>query len=672
MALNFQQTRRDSSERYRTAPCDGGGAPRRPARSRWRAALRISATAAIASAAVLGATLAPAEAQFTGIFGFGDSYADTGAAPGGAFRISGETCSYAPNCTFTGSTTFVESLQVIYGLPSMTNYAIGGARTDNTNTFNDKSTPPPHNVPGFTTELTLSEGLHYASTDLIALSIGGNDLSAVDSTQGPSVIEGDAIASAQREVAGVQQMAAQGARNIVIFGTGSSIYFPEPPTDLNGLEFSDAQRNDWANTYYLTTEQLLAPLAQSGVRIFLFDFAVLQARLAADPGQYGFTSATNCEAGPPSLTTPNTVNSRFPGCFYENAVHPTGAGMALVANYMANQIDAPTTVVSQGAIATALATNFTGSVFGRLDAYRTFGEFGIGSTAVMAYAAPTKDLGPATPENRWSVYGGANYTGGSSEQQFLAPGYDYNAVGGALGVEYRVDPKLRLGAVFGYSAPEVNLDVQNAHDHINSYQFAGYGSFTGANGFADALLAYGRDDYALDRQGVIDVIHGATAADVFTAAAQAGYLVDVGPIRVGPIAGLDYTHALIHAYTETGDSLLTMMVGQQSVDDLIGDAGLELRFPFVWRGDLYSPFVNITAEQDFLGSGRMVTTTQVTTPLLPVLTPVPSNNRAYGNVAAGIAASLAGNVSATLNAATTFARTGGNDFNVGCGIKVAF
>ena len=345
MALNFQQTRRDSSERYRTAPCDGGGAPRRPARSRWRAALRISATAAIASAAVLGATLAPAEAQFTGIFGFGDSYADTGAAPGGAFRISGETCSYAPNCTFTGSTTFVESLQVIYGLPSMTNYAIGGARTDNTNTFNDKSTPPPHNVPGFTTELTLSEGLHYASTDLIALSIGGNDLSAVDSTQGPSVIEGDAIASAQREVAGVQQMAAQGARNIVIFGTGSSIYFPEPPTDLNGLEFSDAQRNDWANTYYLTTEQLLAPLAQSGVRIFLFDFAVLQARLAADPGQYGFTSATNCEAGPPSLTTPNTVNSRFPGCFYENAVHPTGAGMALVANYMANQIDAPTTVM---------------------------------------------------------------------------------------------------------------------------------------------------------------------------------------------------------------------------------------------------------------------------------------------------------------------------------------
>jgi hypothetical protein len=78
------------------------------------------------------------------------------------------------------------------------------------------------------------------------------------------------------------------------------------------------------------------------------------------------------------------------------------------------------------------------------------------------------------------------------------------------------------------------------------------------------------------------------------------------------------------------------------------------------------------SEEDFLGAGRMVTTTQVTTPLLPVLTPVPSNNRVYGKVAAGVAASLGGNVSATLNAATTIAREGGNDFTVSCEISVSF
>ena len=190
--------------------------------------------------------------------------------------------------------------------------------------------------------------------------------------------------------------------------------------------------------------------------------------------------------------------------------------------------------------------------------------------------------------------------------------------------------------------------------------------------FADALVAYGRHDFALDRQGVIDVIRASTNADTFTAAGRAGYLFDVGPVRAGPIAGLAYTRAVIQGYTETGDSLLTMMVDRQALDTLTGDAGLQLRFPF-WLGEgLYSPFVNVTAEHDFIGSGRIVTTTQVTTPLLPVLTPVPDNGRTYGKVAAGIAATFAGNVSATLTAATTFARDGGNDAAVSGGIKVAF
>ena len=346
--------------------------------------------------------------------------------------------------------------------------------------------------------------------------------------------------------------------------------------------------------------------------------------------------------------------------------------MQLVANYMTNQIDAPTTVVSQGAIATSLATNFVGSVFGRLDAYRTFDQLDRSAISAIPATASAKRVSPMASESRWSVYGGASYSGGGAASQFLAPGYNYSAVGGSLGLEYRVDPSLRLGAVFGYSAPDVSLGVQNAHDHINSYQFAGYGSFTSANGFVDALVAYGRDEYALDRRGVIDVIHGATSADVFTAAAQAGYLFDVGSIRVGPIAGLDYTHARIAAYTETGDSLLTMMVDGQSIDNLIGDVGFELRSSFVWGGALYSPFVNLTGQKQFLGGDRVVTTTQVTAPLLPVLTPVPNNSGLYGQVAAGVAANFGGAVSASLNAATTFARQGGNDFSANLGIKVAF
>jgi outer membrane lipase/esterase len=652
------------------AACGNAARPRRLVQ--WRSALGGTAAAAIASVVILGATILPAKAQFTGLYGFGDSYADTGAAPGGAFQLAGTTCIYHPNCTFTGSTTFVQSLQSIYGLPGMTNYAIGGARTDNTNTLNNTLPPPPNPVPGFSYELAQSAGLHYASSDLIALSIGGNDLSAINLTgvtDPHAVIVSGATTSAGLAAAGVQQMAAQGARNIAWLSTGSSKWFPQKPGDplLN-----DTLRNAWANTYYQQTQQLLAPLAQSGVRIFLFNFGILQERVANNPGMYGFTSATACEAGPAPGAPPPGVTVNFAGCFYENSVHPTGTAMALIATYMANQIDAPTTVVPQGAITASLATGFAGSVLGRLEASRSFQPFGIGNAMAMAYAGPTKALAPVRPEDRWSVYSDFSYASSSLDRQFFNAGYDYHAAGGTVGIEYRYDAKWRLGFALGYAQPEISLGVQNAHDHVKSVQFAGYGSFTDINWFADALAAYGRHDFALDRQGVIDVIHGSTSADTFTLAARAGYLVNAGVVRVGPIAGFNYTHGVIGAYTESGDILLTMMVDRQTINALTGNAGLQLRLPFVAGTVLYSPFINLTAEQDFASSARNVTTTLVTAPLLPILTPVSTQDRAYGKVAAGIGATIAGNVSATFAASTTFAREGGNDFAFSGGVRAAF
>ena len=149
-------------------------------------------------------------------------------------------------------------------------------------------------------------------------------------------------------------------------------------------------------------------------------------------------------------------------------------------------------------------------------------------------------------------------------------------------------------------------------------------------------------------------------------------MFDVASVRVGPIGGLDYSHASIAGYTETGDILLTQIVGRQDIDSLTGSAGVQFRLPFTLHNSLYSPFVNVTAEHDFLGDGRIVTTTQSTTLLLPVMTPVNATNQTYGKVAAGVAGQLAGNVSGMINAYASFARTDGNFYGVNGGIKVAF
>ena len=62
-----------------------------------------------------------------------------------------------------------------------------------------------------------------------------------------------------------------------------------------------------------------------------------------------------------------------------------------------------------------------------------------------------------------------------------------------------------------------------------------------------------RCSYRIDRLGVIDSMTANPDGDVFTAGGQAGYLFDVGGLRVGPVVGLRYADVDVDAYTEQGD-----------------------------------------------------------------------------------------------------------------------
>ena len=66
-----------------------------------------------------------------------------------------------------------------------------------------------------------------------------------------------------------------------------------------------------------------------------------------------------------------------------------------------------------------------------------------------------------------------------------------------------------------------------------------------------------------------------------------------------------------------------------------------------------------------------MTTTLVSAPLLPILTPVSATAAPMAGWRRR-SALVAGNVTATLTGTTSFARAGGNDVAVSGGIKVAF
>ena len=85
--------------------------------------------------------------------------------------------------------------------------------------------------------------------------------------------------------------------------------------------------------------------------------------------------------------------------------------------------------------------------------------------------------------------------------------------------------------------------------------------------------------------------------------------------RIGPIGGVTYARAS-HGYTETGDAALTLMVGSQMVDALVGSVGAQFRFPFLVEGTHHQPVHQPDAENDFIGNGRLIQFGATSAPLI--------------------------------------------------------
>jgi uncharacterized protein YhjY with autotransporter beta-barrel domain len=129
---------------------------------------------------------------------------------------------------------------------------------------------------------------------------------------------------------------------------------------------------------------------------------------------------------------------------------------------------------------------------------------------------------------------------------------------------------------------------------------------------------------------------------------------------LGPIGGLTYSRVWIDAYNENGDPLLTQAVSKQDLEGLTGSAGVQFRLPSTMI-PRFNPFLNLTAEHDFIGNARVITTAQTYALGLPIATQVTDgHSQTYGKVAGGTSIDLGGRWTGMINAESTFARQGGD------------
>ena len=602
---------------------------------------------ALLCAAGLAAALAaatPASAQRVNrIVAFGDSYADDG----NLFELLGiPRPTVYPNGRFSDSTNFVDTMSLLLGAP-VDNFAIGGAFTGNGN-INGPG------IPGFTTEWQsfLAGGGPaafprvngtFGPNDLLVISIGGNDARAYERSLGlnptaaqiSGLIAGAPAQAAVRvteATAGLTALVNAGARNIT-FIAGDVGRLPE----VAGLPVA-AVGTAYATAFNTGMQAQLANFANQGVIVNYLDLNLIGDRVQANLAAFGLVSAGACPIA--CLTTNPELLSRH--LFYVDQVHLTSAGFAILGRYAVRQLEAPLHLDGQAEVGLQAATSFGATMLGRLDlsAARTGGASAGGLSFYLAGNTASTDR----PDRLRSL------------------GYELDTFGATAGAEYDMGGGAVLGAALNYSRGEADMVTGTGGAKARAWQAGVYAGWTGGGAFVEGYAGYGWVDYDIVRTAVIDDISGETDGTALTAGGQAGYLFDLGRMRVGPVIGLRYARVELDGFTETGDPVLTLNVQDQETDSLLGTAGVELRGDLEVGGLAVQPYAQAALQQEFAGDGRTVRYALTAAPTIVNQWVLPARpDDLHGRVAGGVNLELGGAFSLQLNGATTVGADQGED-----------
>ncbi len=627
---------------------------------------------ALALPALLAAR--PADAQqapplgprlFSSILAFGDSYADIGniqqimaTIPYYANNVLPTLNFTYPTGRFSGGTNYVDTLSAIYDIRQY-NFALGGAQTGLTNEF--------PGLPGFAYEwsVLLPPGTRIPASALVTVNIGGNDARSYYQNGGTMAgVAAAAQTSAYWAMLGIHALVADGARTMV-FTVGNVALLPEAFTPANAPNAPVGAA--YSKTYNSLMERALAPVAASGVRVEYVNLGLIEREIAADPALYGLKSAGSCAVvGVNNCILSPSIQSQY--LFYVDGIHPTSAGMAIIADYIANRLDAPETFAPTAQLGLGAAETFAATLFGRLDLFNAAAMQP--APGFMADASPQA----GAPQNPWSVFMQANGAVGTRSSTSDTFGYDWDAVGGVFGLEYRLTPEALVGAAYNYSAPQVTLDQGAGSQKADSSQLGLYGAYDKGAFFAQGLVSFGWLNYSLSRPGVVSTLTASPNGTTFGAAGKTGYLFDVASgWRVGPIISLTYASAHLDGYAESGDPALALNVKSQNADALLGAAGAQLRYRFDTAGGPIDAFFNVTAEDNLEGSGRIIQYSAVSAPIIVnSWNAIGEPNRVFARLAAGASMNLTNGVALIASVSQTLGQSGGDDFVGSGGLKISF
>ena len=510
--------------------------------------------------------------QATSLYFFGDSLTDEGR--------NGRT---AP-------VIWAEVLRNDLSITTGQNFAIGGATSGNqaSAVFGNS---------GFLGQVNMFvAGGPYANAEA-GVWIGINDIQAgVAANVAPATI---AARTAQNVRTGLTQIVGAGVNSVALLGVYDQ--------SLTNAGANTIARRDASGSASALYNAQLAALTIPGATVQFYNIANFINQLQVNARAYGFTQILPLQAGQACDATCQQTS------IFDDTIHLSSKAQALIGNYVASgnpiynsagfvygaiEDNIASSAVAANAaqkLAAAAADQFGNSLLDRLDATRG-----------LPYLAADQSGRP----NHWTVYAYGGGAGDTLAHIATPTGYqdDIDATLGGVtaGAEYRVGPAVRIGVAFNYAHATSYISSGNVNSRIDSFQGALYASATYPSSlFVDGIIAGGGADLSQDRNGGFGQLHGSPSGTLFTATGRVGYLLPVGPVKLGPVGGLLYSRSKLDGSGESGSSFFAVDYTGSTLSSFYGDVGVEARLTD--PAFLYiDPFVTLTYNRQFDRGGALV------------------------------------------------------------------
>ena len=115
-----------------------------------------------------------------------------------------------------------------------------------------------------------------------------------------------------------------------------------------------------------------------------------------------------------------------------------------------------------------------------------------------------KDMKRQAPLNQWNGFVDGGVDLGELDNNIDTSQSSYTTGRVRAGLDYRVTQNFRVGALFGYSHTNADLDSEGSKAQVNSYTPGIYATYADNSGFyANALFTGTHNDYSTDRKIVI-------------------------------------------------------------------------------------------------------------------------------------------------------------------------